>query len=78
MVMWGSHLKVMKECTVALVLGVEIRKGRDCLRFGTATDMVVCNTLFRKRLNRLITYESGGCQTQIDYVRYDILADNPF
>ena len=38
------------------------------LEFGTATYMVVCNTLFRKRLSRLITYESGGCQTQIDYI----------
>ena len=27
----GSRLKVMKDCTVALVLGVEIRKGRNCL-----------------------------------------------
>ena len=51
---------------MALVLGVEIRKGRDCLY--NITDMVVCNTLFRKRLSRLITYESGGWQTQIDYI----------
>ena len=44
------------------------KEGERLLEFGTATDMVVCNTLFRKRLSRLITYESGGCQTQIDYI----------
>ena len=48
--------------------GSRNKEGERLLEFGTATDMVVCNTLFRKRLSRLITYESGGCQTQIDYI----------
>ena len=48
--------------------GSRNKEGERLLEFGTATDMVVRNTLFRKRLSRLITYESGGCQTQIDYI----------
>ena len=35
---------------------------------GTALDMVVCNTWFKKRDSRLITYSSGVCNTQIDYI----------
>ena len=41
--------------------GSRNKEGERLLELGTATDMVVCNTLFRKRLSRLITYESGGC-----------------
>ena len=48
--------------------GSRNKEGERLLEFGTATDMVVCNTLFRKRLSRLITYESGSCQTKIDYI----------
>ena len=29
--------------------------------------MIVCNTMFKKRPSRLITYESGGIKSQIDY-----------
>ena len=38
------------------------------LEFGLNLDMVVCNTLFNKRSSRLITYSSGGVNTQIDYL----------
>ena len=44
--------------------GSRDKEGERLLEFGTATDMVVCNTLFSKRLSRLITYESGGCDTE--------------
>ena len=40
--------------------GSRNKEGERLLELGTATDMVVCNTLFRKRLSRLIKYESGG------------------
>ena len=30
--------------------------------------MLVGNTLFTKRPGRLVTYESGGCKSQIDYI----------
>ena len=38
------------------------------MELGLALDMVVCNTLFNKRSSRLITYSSGGVNTQIDYM----------
>ena len=34
----------------------------------TATDLAVTNTFFRKRKSQLVTYNSGGCTTQVDYI----------
>ena len=50
--------------------GSRNKEGERLLEFGTATDMVFCNTLFRKRMSRLITYESGSCQTTRLYRLY--------
>ena len=44
------------------------KEGDRILEFGNATDMVVLNTMFDKRDSRLITYQSGGHSTQIDYI----------
>ena len=33
-----------------------------------ATDLAVTNTFFRKRNSQLVTYNSGGCTTQVDYI----------
>ena len=38
------------------------------LGFCVATDLFVTNTFFRKRISQLITYNSGGCTTQFDYI----------
>ena len=38
------------------------------LEMGSALDMIVCNTFFRKRDTRLITYKSGPFKIQIDYI----------
>ena len=48
--------------------GIRNAEGERILEFGLALDMVVCNTLFNKHSNRLITYSSGGVNTQIDYM----------
>ena len=48
--------------------GVRNAEGDRILEFGLALDMVVCNTLFNKRSSRLITFCSGGVNTQIDYM----------
>ena len=48
--------------------GVRNAEGERILEFGLALDMVVCNTLFNKHSSRLITYSSGGVNTQIDYM----------
>ena len=47
--------------------GVRNAEGERILEFVLALDMVVCNTLFQKRSSRLITFSSGGSNTQIDY-----------
>ena len=43
-------------------------EGECILEMGAALDMVVCNTWFKKRDSRIITYSSGDCSTQIDYI----------
>ena len=43
-------------------------EGERILEVGLALDMVMCNTLFRKRSSRLTTFSSGGSNTQIDYI----------
>ena len=44
-----------------------LTEGGRILEFGDALDMVTCNTMFKKMLSRLITCESGGIKSQIDY-----------
>ena len=52
--------------------GTRNREGKRILEFGSDMDMVVTNTMFKKRLSRLITYSPGGennqTSTQIDYI----------
>ena len=48
--------------------GIRNPEGERILELGDAMNMVVCNTFFKNRENRLITYPSGGNQSQIDYI----------
>ena len=48
--------------------GIRNAEGERILEFGLALDMTVCNTMFQKRDSRLITFSSGGSNTQIDYI----------
>jgi len=48
-------------------VGVRNTEGVRILQFGDALDMVVCNTMFKKRPSRLITYRSEGIKSQMDY-----------
>jgi len=43
-------------------------EGELILEFCDATGMVICNTWFEKKMNSLVTYESGGSCTMIDYI----------
>ena len=43
-------------------------EGERILEMGAALDMIVCNTFYKKRDSRLVTYNSGDCKTQIDYI----------
>ena len=47
--------------------GVRNTEGERILEFGNTSDMVVCNTMFKKRPSRLISYESGGIKSQTTF-----------
>ena len=38
------------------------------LEFCTAQDMYLCNTYFKRKEEQLLTYSSGGSQSQIDFI----------
>ena len=42
-------------------------EGERILELAEAIDLIILNTWFKKRKNHLITYKSGGNETQIDY-----------
>ena len=50
--------------------GTRNAEGDRMLEFATANDLRVGNTWFKKRDSHLVTYSSGGNQTQIDYILY--------
>jgi exonuclease III len=47
--------------------GTRNEEGTKLLEFATAHDLVVANSMFKKRDEHLITFHSGGHRTQIDY-----------
>nr|GFC68788.1 cleavage/polyadenylation specificity factor, 25kDa subunit [Tanacetum cinerariifolium] len=48
--------------------GVRNDEGRAILEFATAHDLVVANSFFKKSDTHLITFQSAGHNTQIDFV----------
>ena len=48
--------------------GVRNESREQLLHFSLAHDLVIENSIFRKKEEHLITYKSGGHATQIDYV----------
>jgi len=42
-------------------------EGERILEFATANDLVIGNTLFIKRESHLVTFQSAGRKTQIDF-----------
>ncbi|XP_056003432.1 uncharacterized protein LOC125662874 [Ostrea edulis] len=45
-------------------------EGERILDYAQAFDLVVGNTCFKKRDSHLVTYESGGAATQIDFILF--------
>jgi hypothetical protein len=43
-------------------------EGEMLLEFAVAKELIVANTWFQKRDTQIISYESGGCSTVIDYI----------
>ena len=48
--------------------GQRNEEGERILEFATAHDLVIGNSLFKKPENHLVTYQSGGHHSQIDYI----------
>ena len=40
----------------------------EMLEFADAMGLAVCNTRFTKKDSQKVTYESGGCKSEVDYV----------
>uniref|UniRef100_A0A8I6WDI3 Craniofacial development protein 2-like n=1 Tax=Hordeum vulgare subsp. vulgare TaxID=112509 RepID=A0A8I6WDI3_HORVV len=48
--------------------GIKNQEGEDVLSFALAYDMIVANTLFKKRELHLVSYSSGQHSSQIDFI----------
>ncbi|XP_065312585.1 craniofacial development protein 2-like [Gordionus sp. m RMFG-2023] len=48
--------------------GMRNFKGERILDFSDAMDMIVCNTMFKKESEKLVTYKSGSTQSAVDYL----------
>jgi hypothetical protein len=48
--------------------GTRNQEGEDVLSFALAYDMIVANTLFKKRESHLVTSSSGQHCSQIDFI----------
>jgi hypothetical protein len=48
--------------------GSRNQEGEDVLNFTLAYDLLIANTLFRKRESHLITFRSGQHSSQIDFI----------
>jgi hypothetical protein len=44
------------------------QEGEDILNFALAYDLIVSNTLFRKRVSNVVTFSSGQHCSQIDFI----------
>ena len=49
-------------------VGAPNEEGIKVLDFATAYQMRILNTSYQKRKNHLVSYSSGGRETQIDYI----------
>jgi hypothetical protein len=48
--------------------GSRNQEGEDVLNFVLAYDLLIANTLFRKRESHLVTFRSGQHSSQIDFI----------
>jgi hypothetical protein len=48
--------------------GIRNHEGEDVLSFALSYDMIVTNTLFKKRESHLVTFSSGQHYSQIDFI----------
>ena len=53
-----------------MAIGKRNTEGERILEFAFANELVVGNTLFKKKPEHLVTYQSGNAATRIDFILY--------
>ncbi|XP_065323135.1 craniofacial development protein 2-like [Gordionus sp. m RMFG-2023] len=48
--------------------GMRNLEGERILDFSDATDMIICNTMFKKESEKLMNYKSGSTKSAVDYL----------
>ncbi|KAK6755366.1 hypothetical protein RB195_014000 [Necator americanus] len=63
----GSRKDGFESCRGGYGYGARNDDGLRILEYAVASDLIIANTQYRKRKSHLITYTSGGRETQIDF-----------
>ncbi|KAK6763221.1 hypothetical protein RB195_023798 [Necator americanus] len=63
----GSRKDGFESCHGGYGYGARNDDGLRILEYAAASDLIIANTQYRKRKSHLITYTSGGRETQIDF-----------
>ena len=66
----GSQSTGFEEVHGGQAIGKRNTEGERILEFAFANELVVGNTWFKKKLEHLVTYQSGNAATQIDFILY--------
>ena len=66
----GSHSTAFEDVHGGQDLEKRNHEGERLLEFAVANELVVGNFWFKKKFEHLVTYQSGDCKTQIDYLLY--------
>ena len=66
----GSHSTAFENVHGGQALGKRNHEGERLLEFAVANELVVGKSWFKKKFGHLVTYQSGDCKTQIDYILY--------
>ena len=69
---WNGHIGRLSDGFEGVhggyAFGSRNSEGERVLEFAVANDLVIGNSYFQKKDNHLVTYESGGSQSQIDFI----------
>ena len=66
----GATSEIISRIHGGNYFGVRNEQGETVIDFVLSNDLAVCNTLFKKRPEHLITYKSGNRASQIDLMLY--------
>ena len=66
----GSHSTAFEDVHGEQTLRKRNHEDERLLEFAVDNELVVGNSWFKKKFEHLVTYQSGDCKTQIDYILY--------